>query len=237
MVPAAAMCSQSIRDSGPWRFDRGQCSHPQLAGRNTLRSSGFSFRTASHSNMLCLQGSGFRNKTPDSLLELRRRSVDRGSSSLPLKYERLLLETASPQPEPNPEDDAQSASAPGAVEGWKKLTYLIFATLFFILGLLGVLLPGLPTTPFLLLTSYFLVRSYPALNARLLRSRLFGPVLTDWQVHGGVRPGTRIKAISVVVIAVGTTVWLSDQSPGLTLAVILLAATGIAVILRVPNVN
>ncbi len=125
---------------------------------------------------------------------------------------------------------------PGVV-GWTKLAFLAIAGFFFLLGLMGVLLPGLPATPFLLLTSYFLGRSSPRLNASLLRSRLFGPILTDWQVHGGVRRDVKIKAIVFVAMAVGVTVHLSSYSLMPTLIVILFAAVGITVIAKLPRAN
>ena len=81
------------------------------------------------------------------------------------------------------------------------------------------------------------LRSSPRLNAALLRSRLFGPILTDWQVHGGVRLDVKVKAIVVVAIAVVLTVFLSGYSLLPTLTVILLAAIGIKVILRLPSAS
>ncbi|MCH8923768.1 MAG: YbaN family protein [Planctomycetes bacterium] len=117
---------------------------------------------------------------------------------------------------------------------WRKLFFLSLATAFFAIGLLGVFLPGLPATPFFLLASHFLVRSSPRLNAALLRSRLFGPTLVDWQVHGGVRAHVRFKAIAVVVITVGITIFLTNYSLWPTLAVVSLATVGITVILRLP---
>ena len=87
---------------------------------------------------------------------------------------------------------------------------LVGAAAFFAVGVLGVFLPVLPATPFLLLTSYFLVRSSPRLNAALLRSRFFGPILKDWQVHGGVRRDVKIQAIVIVVIAVAASITVAD---------------------------
>jgi uncharacterized membrane protein YbaN (DUF454 family) len=78
-----------------------------------------------------------------------------------------------------------------------KLFYLPPAALFFVLAAVGVFIPGLPTTQFLLLTSYFLVRSSPRLNARLQRSRFFGTILMDWHVHGGIRRDVKEKAVSI----------------------------------------
>ena len=110
---------------------------------------------------------------------------------------------------------------------------LILAALFVLLASAGVLIPGLPTTPFLLLASYFLVRSSPRLNARLLRSKLFGPILIDWQEHGGVRRDVKVKAVSGVILAVVLTIHLSN-SVQQSIIVGLMASVGIAVILRVP---
>lgn len=130
------------------------------------------------------------------------------------------------------QDSSDAAADACFGSGWRKLKFLGLAAIFFTLGVLGVLLPGLPVTPFLLLTSYFLFRSSPRLNAKLLRSRLFGPILIDWQIHGGVRAHVRFKSILVVVIAVTLTVLLAGFSRWLTVAVVSLAMVGIAVILR-----
>lgn len=119
--------------------------------------------------------------------------------------------------------------------GWRRLMFLALAAVFFGLGLLGVLLPGIPATPFLLLTSYFLVRSSPRLNARLLRSRVFGPILVDWQVHGGVQMHVRYKAIAAVVIAVTASISIFGYSRFATLTVASLATIGVIVILTLPT--
>lgn len=118
---------------------------------------------------------------------------------------------------------------------FQKAVFLSLAAIFFVLGALGALLPGLPATPFLLLTSYFLVRSSPRLNAVLLRSRFFGPILVDWQVHGGIRQHVRLKAIVAVVLAVTITLVLCRYSLWLSLVIILLASMGIAVIVTLPT--
>ncbi|MBC7968480.1 MAG: YbaN family protein [Fuerstia sp.] len=114
-----------------------------------------------------------------------------------------------------------------------RLFFSLLAGLFLILASAGVLIPGLPTTPFLLVASYFLVRSSPQLNSRLLRSRLFGPILIDWQVHGGIRRDVKVKAVSGVIMAVLLTTCLSS-SAWQSVVVCLLASVGIAVIVRVP---
>ena len=118
---------------------------------------------------------------------------------------------------------------------WARSLYLLLAGLFFVLSVLGIFIPGLPATPFLLLTSYFLVRSSPRLNAMLLRSRWFGPMLVDWQVHGGVRPHVRVKAILAVTVAVGLTLYFSNPPLWFGLLVVASALVGIVVVLNLPS--
>ena len=112
---------------------------------------------------------------------------------------------------------------------------LTLAGLFMLLAAAGAMLPGLPTTPFLLLTSYFLMRSSPRLNQALLKSKFFGTILTDWQQRGAVRLDIKAKAISFVVIAVVAGQILSQPPVWVAVMVGLLAVVGIAVILKLPT--
>lgn len=118
--------------------------------------------------------------------------------------------------------------------GWRRAVQLTLAGLCFVLGVIGAILPGLPTTPFLLLTSGLLLRSSPRLNAMLLRSRFFGPILHDWQVHRGVRTDVKIKAVCGVLIAIAATLYFV-QPTGWTRVILLTAAPiGLAVIVKLP---
>jgi len=155
--------------------------------------------------------------------------VNNGSSVRQSK-QRLIADPPRALDQPN-----RRTSAPDRIVfGWRRLMFLAFAAVFFSLGLLGVLLPGIPATPFLLLTSFFLVRSSPRLNARLLRSRAFGPILVDWQLHGGVRMHVRCKAIAAVMIAIASSIYIFQYSLYATLAVTLLAMIGILTICKLP---
>ncbi len=56
----------------------------------------------------------------------------------------------------------------------------------FVLGLIGVALPGLPTVPFMLLAAFCAGRGSPRLRAWLLRHPQFGPFIRDWEREGAV---------------------------------------------------
>ena len=55
-----------------------------------------------------------------------------------------------------------------------------FALLCLVLGLIGVVVPGMPTTVFILMAAWAAARSSPRLHAWLLNHRLFGPLLLNW---------------------------------------------------------
>lgn len=125
---------------------------------------------------------------------------------------------------------------PTQAVGWRRVTLLIGAAVFLMFGLLGVVLPGLPTTPFVLLASYCLLRSSPALHQRLLASRLFGGVLRDWHLYRGIRPHVRYKALAIIAIVVGVSLYFANLSTGAMLAIVAIAACGIAYVWRLPSV-
>ena len=135
----------------------------------------------------------------------------------------------------SPVDRSSVIATTQSVSGLRRALYLLSAGGFFVLAIAGVIVPGLPSTPFLLLTSYFLMRSYPRLNERLLKSKFFGPILFDWQVKGGVRHDVKAKAISVVLIAIGCSVYFTQFSLVPALIVSVFAGIGIFVILKLPE--
>ena len=55
------------------------------------------------------------------------------------------------------------------------------------LGLVGIVVPGLPTVPFVLLSAYAAARGSERLHAWLLAHPRFGPMIRDWQAQGAVR--------------------------------------------------
>jgi len=124
-----------------------------------------------------------------------------------------------------------------AVFGVQRWAYLTLAGGSFAMSIVGVAVPGIPTVPFVLLTSYFLVRSSPTLNERLLQSRLFGPILRDWHKHGAVRSRVKWISIGVTLVILVVSVILAGISGPLLAIVLLMAAFGIYLILRLPTLN
>jgi uncharacterized membrane protein YbaN (DUF454 family) len=73
---------------------------------------------------------------------------------------------------------------------------------------LGVVLPLLPTTPFLLLAAWCFARSSPRFHHWLLYRSWFGSYLRHWQQHRALPPGAKWKAVLVIVLTFACSLWL-----------------------------
>lgn len=75
-----------------------------------------------------------------------------------------------------------------------KTLLMLLGWLSLVTGVIGIVLPLLPTTPFVLLAAAFFARSSPRFHAWLLAHRHFGPLILDWQQHRGIRRSARRRA-------------------------------------------
>ncbi|PLX60018.1 YbaN family protein [Sedimenticola selenatireducens] len=84
--------------------------------------------------------------------------------------------------------------------GAARVVYLALGWLFFGLCMLGVVLPVLPTTPFLLLALWAFSRSSARLHHWLYQHRIFGPALQRWHQHRIIPMHAKL----FIVLAMGT---------------------------------
>ena len=89
-----------------------------------------------------------------------------------------------------------------------------------LLGLLGVLLPLLPTTPFLILASICFARSSPRCHRWLLSRPHLGPAIQDWEREGAIRTGAKVWATLVLALVMGSTAVFAPVTFGVRLSVI-----------------
>ena len=80
---------------------------------------------------------------------------------------------------------------------WWLLAYLCLG-----IGIIGIVVPGLPTTVFVLIAAYAASRSSQRLHHYLLQHTLFGPMIGNWQQHGAVSRSAKWAAsLSVAICA------------------------------------
>ena len=113
----------------------------------------------------------------------------------------------------------------------RRSLFIALGTVAVGLGLLGIVVPGLPTTVFLLVASYFFARSSPRLHRRLLNHPRFGPYL---ELASQRTMSLRAKAISLLAMWAGVALScmaLADSGPAAPIIVVSLGVAGTAVLL------
>lgn len=77
------------------------------------------------------------------------------------------------------------------------------------LGIIGTVLPLLPTTPFLLLAAFAFARSSPKLANWLDSHPQFGPLIANWREHGAISRPAKIAAVVVILLTSAISITLT----------------------------
>ncbi len=93
-----------------------------------------------------------------------------------------------------------------------RYVFLACGHVFLAVGVIGVFVPLLPTTPFLLLAAWCYSKGSEAFESWLINHKYLGPPVVAWRLHRVVRPGAKILA-GVVMTSSVLWVWLNDQIP------------------------
>ena len=118
----------------------------------------------------------------------------------------------------------------------KRVMFFSAGVIALLLGLIGVVLPLLPTTPFVLVAAWCFARSSPRFHRMLLEHRLFGPLIRDWEQHGIIP--LKVKCLSTTMMLVMVSYPLLFRSFDLSLKalVVLTVIVALAYIWSRPSV-
>ena len=117
-----------------------------------------------------------------------------------------------------------------------KVLWIIAGSIFVVLGGLGVLLPGLPTTPFLILAAACYIRSSQRPYDWLIANETFGPYLKDYREGKGIPRRAKKIALSMMTIFVGYAVLFALDDLIVRIVVLVLGMIGFYyVAFRVPT--
>jgi uncharacterized membrane protein YbaN (DUF454 family) len=119
---------------------------------------------------------------------------------------------------------------------WSRVIFLLLGWAFVGLAVLGVFLPLLPTTPFLLLASSCFLRSSPRWQRWLKANRVFGPMIRDWDEHRAVRRPVKVLALAVVSVVLVTAA-VRDLHWAVRTLIVVVGLVGLAVVWRLPVVK
>lgn len=112
--------------------------------------------------------------------------------------------------------------------GLRRAFLIATGILSMILGGIGIVLPLLPTTPFILLAALCFAGAWPAMHRRLAESRAFGPMLRTDEGGRYIPRRTKAYAIAFTLVSIGATVLFAVEALWLriVLGTIALGVTG-----------
>jgi uncharacterized membrane protein YbaN (DUF454 family) len=100
---------------------------------------------------------------------------------------------------------SMAQEGPTEVTGVRRWPYLVLAWVALALGVVGIVLPGLPTTPFVLLAAWAAARGSTRLHRWLRIHRVFGPMIREWEAQGAV--SRRAKWLASVMMAASAAIF------------------------------
>lgn len=114
----------------------------------------------------------------------------------------------------------------------KRIALILIGFVSLALGALGVFLPLLPTTPFVLVAAIAFAKSSDRLHQWLVDHDIFGPLIADWREHGAISRRTKvISVLSMIAILVISTL-LSVPTHVIVIQAIVLSCSAVFILTR-----
>jgi uncharacterized membrane protein YbaN (DUF454 family) len=119
-----------------------------------------------------------------------------------------------------------------------KAVMIFFGTVSLFIGVLGIFIPGLPTTPFLLLTAALFIRSSDKLYHRLITNKYLGSYIQKFRLDKGVTKRVKLYSILTMWMMIIVSCLFLINVISLILVVLVLGIIGTIVMwILIPTVN
>ncbi len=110
--------------------------------------------------------------------------------------------------------------------------WLIGGFLSLAAGIVGIVLPLLPTTPFLLLAAYCFARGSQRLHDWLVNHPRLGPPIRDWQAHGAISRRAKQMAMVAIVAVVALSYLFGAPTRVIVIQLVVLSAVSVFILTR-----
>ena len=114
----------------------------------------------------------------------------------------------------------------------KRLTLILIGFISLALGALGIFVPLLPTTPFLLLSAFAFANSSERMHQWLLDHNIFGPLIDNWRQHRAISRRAKVVSILSMVAILMISVLMPVPTYIIVIQVFVLSTTAIFVLSR-----
>jgi hypothetical protein len=118
---------------------------------------------------------------------------------------------------------ASPAQNPEIATGVRRYALLACGCCNVVLGLIGAVVPGMPTTVFLIIALWAFSRSSPRLRRWLYEHPRYGKALREWDQHGVIPPRAKrlaatMMVISLAILTILASSWILPVSVGTVMA-------------------
>lgn len=135
----------------------------------------------------------------------------------------MVRESAyTPTPEQIAADKILKSHGTLSTSRWVRYTYIFFGMTSLVLGVVGIVTPILPTTPFILLSGFCFARGSDRLNVWMLDHRYFGPMIRTFRDEKRIPVKVKIFASLMIAITMSVT--------ALFIVPLLVVKTGMAIV-------
>jgi len=182
-----------------------------------------------------LRRSAARLRTSPHNLQRMRNSSRSHSPLIIIRFPNLPLDDAMGDEEPMAETAHVSVRTDRSL-----LSRIVDGTLAlgsFLMTWVGLLIPGVPTIPFAIMTVYFADRASPRLSNALCNSPIIGSTMRDWRDYRGIRRATRVRIYFGIGLLVVVTLLLAQPSAILYTSMSVMVALTIYFVQRLPLID
>ena len=117
----------------------------------------------------------------------------------------------------------------------KKIVYITLGWFFVAIGTLGIFLPLLPTTVFMVVALALFSKSSPRFHNMLLNNRWIGEDLKHWKQNKCMLTEVKLKALSVTVLTFAVSILILTGKPNLQLMLVVIGLSVLFFISRVQD--
>lgn len=90
----------------------------------------------------------------------------------------------------------------------RKILYISVGSICLVLGMIGLFLPVLPTTPFWLLTAYLYTKSSPRLYRKVMEIPVFGKCIRNYKEYKALPIKVKIISLSTLWLTISLSIYL-----------------------------
>jgi len=118
---------------------------------------------------------------------------------------------------------------------YKKNLFIVLGLISLALGIIGAILPIMPTVPFLILAAFFFSKGSEKLHRWLLSNQHFGHHIKNWEQNGSISKCTKIYSVAMIILLSTNTMIFVNVNLWIKVSVLIICLGAIIFIISRPT--